>query len=524
MVASVAEIVQTGRLALHDELRQRHPVGLLELFRVGGLGGKKIRTLYRELGIASPADLERACREGRVAPLAGFGAKSETKILEALSHLGRYRERHLLPDALAAAERLRAHLASSAAIEEVAIAGSLRRAGETIGDLDLVAVVAAGRREQAFDRLVAAPGCRELESRSEDAMRVRLESGHVADLRLVERVEFPTALQRFTGNQEHNELLAALARERGLVLDEHALSEGGRRLELASETELYRALGLDWIAPELREGRDEVELASRAALPQLIAADDLRGTFHVHTTWSDGTASVAQMAEAAAARGWEYLGIADHSKVAAYAGGLTAERVFEQWQEIEAWNAAGRRPRLFKGTECDILADGALDFPDDLLAGFDFVVASVHSRFRLGRDEMTARLVRAVSHPAVTFLGHATGRLLLARESYDVDLDAVLDAAAANGVIVELNASPHRLDLDWRPLTGWLRRGCRTSIHPDAHSPQGLADVEFGVLQARKAGARKEDVLNTSELAEVGEYLERRRARARELLAASKPR
>jgi DNA polymerase (family 10) len=520
MVASVAEIVQTGHLQLHDELRAKYPVGLLELFRVGGLGGKKVRTLYQALGIASPADLERACREGRVAALPGFGAKSEAKILETLATLGRFRERHRLDEAHLVAERVGRHLASIDALEAPAVVGSLRRARETIGDLDFLAVVAREGRDEAFDAFAAMSGVQEVESRGPEAIRVRLERRVAVDLRTATREEYPAALQRFTGNQEHNELVTARARDLGMTLDERGLFRDGVRVELADETALYRALGLAWIPPELREGRDEVELAARGELPTLVEPRDLRGTLHVHTSWSDGTASLAEMAEAAAARGWEYLGIADHSKVAAYAGGLSPERVLEQWREIDAWNAAGRRPHLFKGTECDILADGALDFADDLLVGFDFVVVSVHSRFQLGREAMTARLVRAVSHPAVTFLGHATGRLLLAREGYDVDLEAVLDAAEKHGVIVELNASPHRLDLDWRPLTGWLRRGCRTSIHPDAHSPQGLGDVDFGISQARKAGARREDVFNTGELAAVGEYLERRRQRARDLLSA----
>jgi DNA polymerase (family 10) len=270
----------------------------------------------------------------------------------------------------------------------------------------------------------------------------------------------------------------------------------------------------------MREGTDEIERAALAALPKLVETSDLRGTFHVHTSWSDGTASLEKMAEAAAALGWEYLGIADHSRSAAYAGGLSPERVREQWQEIDAWNDAGRRPQIFKGTECDILVDGELDFPSELLVDFDYVVASVHSRFRIGREAMTARMVRAVSHPCVTFLGHPTGRLLLAREAYEFDLEAVLDAAEKNGVIVEVNASPHRLDLDWRPLTAWLRRGCRTSIHPDAHSPQGLSDVQYGVGVARKAGATRADVLNCDGADKIAAFFELRRKRARKLLAS----
>ncbi|HLF57417.1 MAG TPA: PHP domain-containing protein, partial [Thermoanaerobaculia bacterium] len=474
---------------------------------------------HRELGVASPADLERACLEGRIAALAGFGAKSQAKLLESVRQLGRYRERHLLsearPAALALLEHVRAH--PSVAVAEVA--GSLRRWRETIGDLDLVAAVPATRRVEVTDHFAAAPGAQGVESRGETKVQIRIADGYLADLRMVERDEFAAALHHFTGSKEHNVTLRTRAKRAGITVNEYGLFEGERRLEVADETELFRRLGLHWIPPEMREGFDELELAERADLPALVTLADLRGTFHVHTTWSDGTATVEQMAAAAAQRGWEYLGIADHSQSAAYAGGLGPERVREQWQEIDAWNARGEPPRLFKGTECDILVDGGLDFPDDLLLGFDFVVASVHSRFRIGSEAMTQRMVRAVSHPCVTFLGHPTGRLLLAREGYELDLEAVLEAARANGVVVEVNASPHRLDLDWRMLRGWLARGNRTSIHPDAHSPHGLGDVEFGVGVARKAGTRAGDVVNCDGADDVASWFARRRERARERLA-----
>jgi DNA polymerase (family 10) len=518
LVASLAELVHTGRLTLHDELRARYPAGVLELFHVGGLGPKRIRLLVRELGVNSPADLARACEEDRVAALPGFGAKSQARILEGLHSLDRYRERHLLSEARPAAAAVLAHLRTCPAVAEAAIAGSLRRWRETIGDLDFVAAVAPADREEVAAHFAAAPGSQGLESGGETKVQIRLDGGYLADLRMVAADEYVAALHHFTGSKEHNVALRTRAKRAGLTINEYGLFEGDRRLEVADEEQLYRRLGLAWIAPEMREGYDEIERAERGPLPPLIELADLRGTFHVHSSWSDGTASIAQMAAAAAARGWQYLGIADHSRAAAYAGGLSVERVREQWQEIDQWNARGEGPRLFKGTECDILVDGALDFPDELLVEFDFVVVSIHSRFRIGRDEMTSRLVRAVSNPCVTFLGHPTGRLLLAREGYDFDLDAVLDAAEANGVIVEVNASPHRLDLDWRPLRDWFGRGCRTSIHPDAHSPQGLADVEYGVGIARKAGARSVDVLNASSLEEVASHFEDRRARARRLL------
>jgi DNA polymerase (family X) len=518
LVQSVAEIVHTGRLTLHDELRGKYPPGVLDLFRVGGLGPKRIRVLHRELGVGSPADLERACREGRVAELAGFGVKSQAKILDGLAHLGKYAERHLLSTARPLAAAMLAHLRAHPAVIRVEVAGSVRRWRETIGDLDFVAAVELADREAVADHFGAAPGAQAIESRGETKVQVRLGGGMLADLRMVADDELVAALHHFTGSKEHNVALRTRARREGLTLNEYGMFRGEERLTVRDERDFYAQLGLHWIPPEMREGLDEIERAEKGELPPLVELGDLRGTLHVHTTWSDGTASLAEMARAALELGWEFLGIADHSQSAAYAGGLSPDRVREQWAAIDEWNARGERPRLFKGSEVDVLADGALDFDDELLLGFDFVVASIHSRFKLPRAAQTERLVRALAHPCVTFLGHPTGRLLLAREGYEIDLDAVLDAAEANGVIVEVNASPHRLDLDWRFLHGWLQRGCLTSIHPDAHSPQGLTDVEYGVGVARKAGARAEDVLVTRTVEQVEQHFRQRRERARQRL------
>jgi DNA polymerase (family 10) len=518
--AAVAEILQTGKLVMHEQLRAEFPPGVRDLLRVSGLGAKKLRLVREKLGVGSLADLERAAREGRLSELPGFGEKSQARILEAIGHLHEFGARHLLPEADASARRVLAHLRGHPAVRRAELAGSLRRRLETIGNLDFVAAVPAADRAAVADHLAALPGADHLLGSDETRVSVMLVGGFQVDLRLVEDGEFAPALLHFTGSVEHHRALRGRAERSGRALDGHGLSADGRPLSAASEEELYRALGLDWVPPELREGLDEVELAAGGRLPRLLELHDLRGTFHVHTTWSDGTATLEQMAAGAAARGWDYLGIADHSKVAAYARGLSPAQVAAQWQEIEARNRGGAPPRLFRGTECDILGDGALDFDDELLLGFDFVVASVHSRFGLSATEMTARLVRAVSHPCVTFLGHSTGRLLLARPGYQVDLDAVLDAAASHGVIVELNASPHRLDLDWRALKGWLRRGCVTSIHPDAHSVGGLGDVAYGVDAARKAGAEARQVFNTWPLEGVAEHFAARRERARGLLGS----
>jgi DNA polymerase (family 10) len=492
------------------------------LLRIPGLGPKRLRVLLQKLQVDSPAALERACREGLVAALPGFGAKSQEKLLGGLSLLQRFGERHLLPAARSAAEGLANHLREHPAVGSVEIAGSLRRCCETIGDLDLLVSVPAAEREAVVDHFLAAPSMLQTIERGATKAAAVVAGGLRADLRLVEREEMPSALLHFTGSREHNIALRSRAKGFGWTLNEYGLDdERGNRFPLETEHAIYAKLRLNWIPPEAREGSGEVELAgleSPAWNPRLIELADLRGTLHVHTDWSDGLASLETMALAAADLGWEYLGIADHSRAAAYARGLDADRVRRQWEAIDRWNAGGRRPWLFKGTECDILADGALDFDDELLLGFDFVVASVHSRFNLSREAMTARWVRAASHPCVTFLGHPTGRLLLVREPYEVDLDAVLDAAREHGVVPELNANPHRLDLDWRQLRPWLAAGGATSIHPDAHSPRGLTDVQYGIGIARKALALPGQVLNCRPLEELRAYFEARRSRARQRL------
>jgi DNA polymerase (family X) len=518
LVSGIAEILLSGSLGLHTELSAKFPPGIQDLLRLPGLGPKRLRVLIRELGIDSTSALEKACHEGRVAPLAGFGSKSQEKLLQSLASLQRFGERHLLPTARAAAEALVEHLRAHPAVGEVEIAGSLRRSSETIGDLDLLAIVAAADREAVVDHFLSAPSVLQLIERGPTKSAVLVAGAIRADLRLVEESELAPALLHFTGSKEHNVELRSRARERGWTLNEYGLHEGELALEVDSERAIYAHLGLAWIPPEAREGLGEVELAEAGPLPEPVSYADLRGTFHVHTDWSDGIASLEAMAGAAANLGWEYLGIADHSRAAAYARGLDPARVHKQWEEIDRWNAAGRKPYLFKGTECDILGDGALDFDDELLLGFDYVVASVHSRFGLPREAMTARWVRAASHPCVTFLGHLTGRLLLVRDPYDFDLAAVLAAAREHGAIPELNANPRRLDLDWRQLRGWLAGGSLTSIHPDAHSPNGLSDVRFGIGIARKSLATPSQVLNTRPLEEIQAYFAARRSRARLLL------
>jgi DNA polymerase (family X) len=343
---------------------------------------------------------------------------------------------------------------------------------------------------------------------------VRLADGVQCDLRAVEDDQFAFALHYFTGSKAHNIAMRKRALARELSLNEYALAGDDKSVPCRTEAELFEALGLAYIPPELREDAGEIEAAQKGRLPDLIEGGDLKGTFHCHTDWSDGSATLAEMAEAARDRGLQYLGIADHSRSAGYAGGLTIERVRAQWAEIDALNESfGSKFHLFKGTECDILPDGSLDYPDDLLDGFDYVVASVHSIFGLPRDQMTRRLVRAASNPRVTMIGHPTGRLLLARDGYDVDLDAVIDAAAKAGTMIEINANPHRLDLDAVHCRRAREKGVMIAINPDAHSVGGLDDLDFGISVARRGWLEKGDVWNTLPLKTMLQRIRQRAGR-----------
>ncbi len=448
MYSKIVQLATTGRLPAFEELRRTTPPGLVALLRVPGLGPKKIKALHDELKIESLADLRAAAEAGKIAALKGFGAKTEAKILEGISFIESAGDRILQSHARRLVAPILEAVRAHPKVHRVEVCGSLRRRAETIGDLDIL--FSARDPAPVLDFFVKLPEVAKVLAHGPTKASVRLADGVQCDLRGVEDAQFPFALHYFTGSKAHNIAMRRRALARGLH-PERAASDRPRRAgpPAATEADLFAALGLAAIPPELREDVGEIEAAERGPIPTLVALSDLTGTFHCHTDWSDGNATLEEMAEAARAAGLSYLGIADHSRSAGYAGGLTIDRVRAQWEEIDALNRRYRKTfRLFKGTECDILGDGALDYPDDLLDGFDYVVASVHSRFNLPREEMTERIVRAVRNPRVTMLGHPTGRLLLARDGYAVDLDAVIEAAAEAGTMIEINANPHRLDLD----------------------------------------------------------------------------
>lgn len=517
----IAELHTTGRLEFFEKLKASVEPGLVEMLQIPGLGPKKIRALRDKLWIADIAGLTAACHDGRVAQLEGFGEKTQEKILAGIRNREAYGRRHLWWDAAEVAEPIVRGLRALPQVHRAEAAGSLRRGLETVGDLDFI--VAAKEVAPVVDWFVAQPGVKEVTAKGETKASVRFESGLQADLRIVPDDQFVFALHHFTGSKDHNVQMRQRALARGLSLSEWGLvpAEGEgtvkqkaaqqaptAKVEAKTEAELFAALGLKFIPPELREGMGEIELAEKADIARLVELGDLRGAFHNHTTESDGRNTLAEMTAAADALGWEYLGIADHSKSSFQARGLDEARLLKQVAEIQALNASKRfKTHVFTGVECDILPDGRLDYDDAILTQLDYVVASVHNLFTQDEATMTARIVRALEHPCTMMLGHVTGRLLLRREAYKVDIARVIDAALANGVIIELNASPWRLDLDWRHWRKAAERGLLCSINPDAHETATLGHVRAGINAARKGGLRREQILNTWPLERVRSWM-----------------
>jgi DNA polymerase (family X) len=515
----ITEAVATGQMTYFETLKAEFPPGIFEMFDLQGIGPKKIKTLWDELGVVTIAALQQACEDGRVAALRGFGQKTADNILKSIQnrqkHAGIFRLGEIAPEAEALLQELR----ELPEVSQVSIAGSYRRRKETVRDIDYI--VATRSPEPVSDYFVNHRMVESVIAHGPTKSSVRLKSGIQADLRVVTNEHYPFALAYFTGSKEHNIAIRNRALAHGWTLNEYRLApdeKSKREPEpippIHTEADLHQALGLAYIAPELREDRGEIAAAEKRELPDLLEIENLRGTFHNHTTASDGRNTLAEMAEAAQELGLQYLGIADHSKSSFQAHGLEADRLLKQIAEIQEMNKqwAGHF-KLFAGVECDILKDGSLDFPNEILAKLDYVVASVHNAFSMPEAEMTARIIRAISNPHVTFLGHLTGRLLLSREGYQVDVPAVIEAASASGTIIELNANPRRLDMDWRWWPLARQKGVKCVINPDAHNTSTLQFLYFGVGTARKGWLTRHDVINCLPLGKIEVELERKRRR-----------
>jgi DNA polymerase (family 10) len=534
LAAKITEMITTGHLRFHDELKASLPAGLMDILRIPGLGPKKTKAVYDKLQVDSIEKLETACQTGQVAALAGFGEKSQQKILEGIALIRQFSGRHHIHKAWSMALPVLEALRSHDGVIRCNVAGSLRRHRETIGDVDFLVSAKPADAPGIIADFVKFPGIITVSAQGETKASVVLQGGLQADLRVVADDQFAFALNYFTGSKEHNIAMRARAlRLKNLSLNEYGFSpaaekekpsprdaegrgrqsakELGSTIPCKTEEEIYRALDLDYVAPELREDMGEIEAAETGKLPRLIEKENLRGTFHCHSRWSDGIESIATMAEAAMELGLEYLGISDHSKGQRQANGLDEKRLRQQAIEVKELNAkfAKQGFRIFFGTECDILPDGSLDFDDETLALCDFVIAAVHTNFTLPAEAQTARICRALAHPRVTMLAHPTGRLLLEREGYQVNMPAVIETAAKHGKVIEINAHPYRLDMDWRLWKHAKELGVKCSINPDAHCIEDFQHLALGVGIARKSWLTKADVINCLSAIQVEKLLKR---------------
>src|SRR3989338_1434590 len=502
----IKELHGTGKLKEYEKIMKAVPEGILEMLKIPGVGPKKVKVLWEKLHVTSIATLEHVCHQGKIAHLEGFGEKTQQKILEGIAQVKKHSGQFLYPVAKEAAETIFKKIKNHSKVKRAEIGGSLRRCKEVVKDIDIVA--ATSDPKSVMEVFVKLPQVERVIAHGETKSAVLLKSGIQADLRCVSEAEFPFALIYFTGSKEHNVAMRGLAQDKGMKLNEYGLfAKGEKRIPCKDEADIFAKFGLAYIPPEIREGTKEIELAKKNQLPKLVEEKDIRGVFHCHSTYSDGTASIEQMVLGAKALGFEYFGTADHSQAAQYAGGLSPERVKKQFQEIDGLNKKLKGIHIFKGIEADILADGEVDMGDKVLSSFDYVVASVHSKFNMPEAEMTKRVIKAIKNKYVRILWHMTGRLLLARESYPLNVQEVIDACADYGVAIEINSNPMRLDIDWRNIPYAREKKVMFVINPDAHSVDGISHYKYGVGIARKGWLTAKEVLNTRSLMELDKWL-----------------
>ncbi len=508
LAQKISEYIETGQIGYYDELHEKVPDEILEMLNIPGLGPKKINVLVKELEITSIRRLERACRENKLVGIKGFGEKTQENILKGIEYLKKTSDRHLFAVGLANAERLIDYLKKEKSVEKIEVAGSIRRRKETVKDIDiLVQTREPGKVSKLF---IEYPEVTEVIAHGPTKSSIRLKDGLNADLRVIKKDEFPFALHYFTGSKEHNIAMRSRSKDFGLKLNEYGLFTGNEeKIQCKSEEEIFRKLKLSYIPPELRENFGELDAAEKNKIPVLIEENDLKGIVHVHSTYSDGLNTIEEMAEQCLSLGYSYIVFCDHSKAAFYANGLNEERVLKQFEEIDKLNKKFKEKKfkIFKGIESDILPDGRLDFEDEFLDKFDLVVGSVHSSFKLSEEEMTARAIKAINNPFLTVLGHPTGRLLLSRDAYKINLESVIEAAGKQNVLIEINSNPHRLDLDWRYCRLAKDNGVKLMICPDAHATKGIADVKYGIGIARKGWLTEKDVMNTLPINEFEKFL-----------------
>jgi len=495
LAQKIQEIVETGTFSDLEEMRKKVPRELTELLDIAGLGPKRVGALYRTLGITNSEQLLKACKEGKVSQLPGFGKKTEAKILEALQTKFTTTQRFLIAEAAPYAEALKSYLLEADGVKQVVVAGSYRRRKETVGDLDIL--VTADPESNPVDYFVRFPRVRDILAKGSTKASIVLKNGMQVDMRVVEEESFGACLHYFTGSKAHNIAIRKIAQKMGLKINEYGIFRGEERIAGEEEGSVFEILGLDYIQPELREDRGEVEAAAAGKLPDLITLEDLKGDLHVHTSYTDGNATIKAMAEEAKALGLKYIAIADHSRRLRIANGLDSSNLLKQVEEIDKLNSEIKGFTILKAIEVDILEDGSLDLPDDVLKRLDLVVGAVHSKFNLSKEKQTARILRAMENPHLSILAHPTGRILLKRDPYDLDVDAVINMARETGVVLELNANPYRLDLNDVYCRQAKEAGVKIAINTDAHSPAEFLNLFWGIGQARRGWLEPKDVLNT---------------------------
>lgn len=500
----LVEIIETGQLEYYNELRSSLPEGLFDMLKIPGLGPKKVKAIYERLGVKSLGELEYACIENRLLELEGFGQKTQDNILKGIEHMKKYKGQFLFGDVYYLAEEIKQLVKESGLVTRSEITGSIRRRKEVVKDIDMIATT--DNPIKLMDYFTALPQVEEVIAKGDTKSTVRLYTGISMDLRVVSDKEYPYVLNHFTGSKEHNTAIRHRAKAMGIKVNEYGLFRGDELIECIDEADIYRVLGLDYIPPELRENNGEIEAAEKHQLPNLLEQKDIKGTFHVHTVYSDGSNTIEELVQEARKLGLSYIGISDHSRSAFYARGMNRSEILRQLEEIDRLNEGYTDFKIFKGIESDILPDGSLDYDDDILSLFDFVVASVHSNFKMEKDKMTERLINALKNKHATMLGHPTGRILLARNEYELDIYQIIDAAAEYDKIIEINSDPHRLDLDWRFMKYAKEKGVKLSINTDAHNIYGLSNIRYGVGIARKGWIESQNVINTLPLKEIINY------------------
>lgn len=508
LALKIEEYLKTGKIKYYEDFKKRIPVNLEEIIAVEGMGPKRAKVLYEKLEIKTIEDLEKAAKAGKIAPLFGFGPKTEKNILEGIEFLKRSKGRFLLGEIIPKVREFSEQLKGLKEVERVDAAGSVRRMKETIGDVDFLVI--SNEPEKVMDFFVSLPGVVKIWGKGTTKASVRLREGFDMDIRVLPRKSYGAALQYFTGSKEHNIVLRRIAIDKGLKLSEYGLFRGPKMMAGETEEEIYEKLGLQWIPPEMRENKGEIEMAREGKLPKIIEHKDIKGEFHIQSEWNGGSDSIEDLAKTAQNMGYEYLGISDHTKFLRIEHGLDEKQLAQQRKSIDKLNAkfqaSNAKFRILQGCEANILNDGSIDIKDEALAKLDYVIAGIHSSFKMPREKMTERLIKAMKNPNVDIISHPTGRIIKKRDEYQIDFAKILQAAKETGTILEINAYPERLDLNDQNIRLAKEIGVKMAINTDAHHKDQMRYMEFGVAQARRGWAEKEDIINTQPLEKLLEF------------------